>query len=257
MSVGNRVEYIALLGISQVEPGDDLAALIGQALARMQLKLQRNDILVIAQKIVSKSEGRYVRLSDMQPSLRARELAEQVGKDPRFLEVVLSESEEIVKSWPNVVIAAHRLGFVMANAGIDQSNIEHRDGEERVLLLPKDPDGSAERLRIALNETGDLDLGIIINDSFGRPWRNGVVGVALGAAGVPSLLSQIGVPDLFGRAMRVTEIAIADEIASAASLLMGQAGEGLPIILVRGLRLDGPNSPAAALARSKSRDMFR
>jgi coenzyme F420-0:L-glutamate ligase/coenzyme F420-1:gamma-L-glutamate ligase len=257
MSVGHRVEYIALQGIPQVEPSDDLAALIRQALTRMELELQRGDILVIAQKIVSKSEGRYVRLMDVQPSAPARELAERVGKDARFLELVLSESEEIVKCRPNVVIAAHRLGFVMANAGIDQSNIEHREGEERVLLLPRDPDGTAQRLKSALEEASGVNLGVIVNDSFGRPWRNGVVGVALGAAGVPSLLSQIGVPDMFGRAMRVTEIAIADEIASAASLLMGQAGQGLPVILVRGLELEGPNSPAAALVRAKSLDMFR
>lgn len=257
MPVGTRVEYIALQDIRRVEPGEDLAALIRQGLAGMSLELQRGDILVIAQKIVSKSEGRYVRLSDVEPSPEALELAATVGKDPRFLEVVLRESTEVVKTRPNVVIAAHRLGFVMANAGIDQSNIEHREGEERVLLLPEDPDGSAQKLKVALDVAGDLNLGIIINDSFGRPWRNGVVGVAIGAAGIPSLLSQIGVPDMFGRAMRVTEIAIADEIAGAASLLMGQAGEGVPIILVRGLALDGPVSPAAALARPKSQDMFR
>jgi coenzyme F420-0:L-glutamate ligase/coenzyme F420-1:gamma-L-glutamate ligase len=257
MSVGHRVEYIALEGIPHVEPGDDLAELIRQALAGMDLKLQRGDILVLAQKVVSKAEGRYVRLADVEPSVRARVLAESVGKDARFLEIVLSESEEVVKTRPNVVIAAHRLGFVMANAGIDQSNIEHRDGEERVLLLPEDPDGSARQLKASLDADGALELGIVINDSFGRPWRNGVVGVALGAAGIPSLLSQIGVADMFGRAMRVTEIAIADEISSAASLLMGQASAGLPVILVRGLKLSGPSSPALALARPKSQDMFR
>jgi coenzyme F420-0:L-glutamate ligase / coenzyme F420-1:gamma-L-glutamate ligase len=257
MAVGRRLEYIALDGIPHVEPGDDLAALIGGALGRMKLKLSRGDVLVIAQKVVSKSEGRYVRLSEVQPTAAARELAAAVGKDPRFLEIVLSESDEIVKYRTNVVIAAHRLGFVMANAGIDQSNIEHRDGEERVLLLPKDPDASALRLKSALDPTGELALGVIINDSFGRPWRNGVVGVALGAAGVPSLLSQVGVSDMFGRAMRVTEIAIADEIAAAASLVMGQAGEGLPVVLVRGLKLEGAASPASVLARPKSQDMFR
>jgi len=257
MAVGGRVEYIALEGLPLVEPGDDLAALIRQSLARMELRLQRGDVLVVAQKIVSKAEGRYLRLEDVEPSESARLLAESVGKDVRFLEVVLRESEEIVKSRPNVVIAAHRLGFVMANAGIDQSNIEHRDGEERVLLLPEDPDGSARKLKAALDEAGEYDLGVIINDSFGRPWRNGVVGVALGAAGVPSLLSQIGVPDMFGRAMRMTEIAVADEIAAAASLVMGQAAEALPVVLVRGLKLTGPSLPASALVRPKSQDMFR
>jgi len=257
MPVARRVEYIALPGIPHVEPGDDLAALIRRALAEAELDLQHGDILVIAQKIVSKSEGRYVRLSDVRASAAAQELAERVGKDARFLEVVLSESEEIVKCRPNVVIAAHRLGFVMANAGIDQSNIEHAGGEESVLLLPKDPDATARQLKSALEGSAGMNLGVIINDSFGRPWRNGVVGVALGAAGVPSLLSQVGVPDMFGRAMRVTEIAIADELAGAASLLMGQAGQGLPVVLVRGLNLDGPDQPAAALVRPKSQDMFR
>lgn len=257
MSHGHRVQYVALPGIPRVEPGDDLARLIRQALATAELELERDDILVIAQKVVSKSEGRYVRLDDVQPSPVADELALRIGKDPRFVEVVLSESEQLVKCGPNVMITAHRLGFVMANAGIDQSNIEHRAGEERVLLLPKDPDGTARKLKSALEGGSQLNLGVIINDSFGRPWRNGVVGVALGAAGVPSLLSQIGVPDMFGRAMRVTEIAIADEIASAASLMMGQAGQGLPIILVRGLKLEGPTSPATALVRPKSQDMFR
>lgn len=257
MSAGSRVEYIALGGFPHVKPGDDLAALIQAALAGMQLHLQSGDVLVVAQKIVSKSEGRYVKLNDVTPSSRARELAERVGKDPRFIELVLQESDEIVKWRPGVVIAAHRLGFVMANAGIDQSNIEHQDGEERVLLLPRDPDGTAKALKLALEAASGVDLGVIINDSFGRPWRNGVVGVALGAAGVPSLLSQIGVPDMFARAMRVTEIAIADEIASAASLLMGQAGEGLPVILVRGLQLNAKPVPAAALLRAKSQDMFR
>jgi coenzyme F420-0:L-glutamate ligase/coenzyme F420-1:gamma-L-glutamate ligase len=257
MSAGSRVECIALADFPHVEPGDDLTVLIEQALARMQLSFESGDVLVIAQKIVSKSEGRYVKLKDVKPSSRARELAERVGKDARFLELVLEESEEIVKWRSGVVIAAHRLGFVMANAGIDQSNIEHQDGEERVLLLPKNPDGTALALKLALQGTSGVDLGVIINDSFGRPWRNGVVGVALGAAGVPSLLSQIGVPDLFGRAMRVTEIAIADEIASAASLLMGQAGEGLPVILVRGLKFNGRSLPAAALIRAKNQDMFR
>jgi coenzyme F420-0:L-glutamate ligase/coenzyme F420-1:gamma-L-glutamate ligase len=257
MSAGRRLEYIALEGIPLVEPGDDLASLIRQSLTEMGVELQRRDVLVVAQKIVSKSEGRYVRLSDVRPSAAAQALAAQVGKDARFIEVVLGESEEIVKHRPNVVIAAHRLGFVMANAGIDQSNIEHRDGDERVLLLPRDPDGTAQNLKVALDPTSDLGLGVIINDSFGRPWRNGVVGVALGAAGVTSLLSQVGVPDIFGRAMRVTEVAVADEIASAASLLMGQAGQRLPVILVRGLELGGQQQPAAALVRSKSLDMFR
>jgi coenzyme F420-0:L-glutamate ligase/coenzyme F420-1:gamma-L-glutamate ligase len=170
---------------------------------------------------------------------------------------VLSESTEVVRHRPNVLIVAHRLGFVMANAGIDQSNIEQLDGEERVLLLPHDPDGSAAALKDRLDAAFGANVGVIINDSFGRPWRNGVVGIALGAAGLPSLLDMVGSPDLFGRPMRVTEIALADEIAAGASLLMGQAAEGLPVVIVRGLTFDMPPRPASALVRPRELDMFR
>jgi len=156
-----------------------------------------------------------------------------------------------------VLIVAHRLGFVMANAGVDQSNIEPRDGSERVLLLPLDPDASCAMLKTRMDKAFSADLGIVINDSFGRPWRNGVVGVALGAAGLPSLLSLVGAPDLFGRAMRVTEVALADEIAAAASMVMGQADERLPLVHVRGLRVDASPRNAAALLRPREQDMFR
>ena len=257
MAVGGRVEYIALEGLPLVEPGDDLAALIRQSLTRMALTLQRGDVLVVAQKIVSKAEGQYLRLADVRPSERARSLAESVGKDARFLEVVLMESAEIVKSRPNVVIAAHRLGFVMANAGIDQSNIQHPAGEERVLLLPKDPDGSAASLKSRFDAAFGANVAVIVNDSFGRAWRNGVVGVALGVAGLPSLIDMVGTPDMFGRPMQVTEIAVADEIAAGASLLMGQAAEGLPVVVVRGLKFDAAPRPASALVRPRERDMFR
>jgi coenzyme F420-0:L-glutamate ligase/coenzyme F420-1:gamma-L-glutamate ligase len=256
MATAGRVEYHAIPGIPGIAPGDDLAVVIRQAMQAGGLSLETGDIVVIAQKIVSKTENRYVKLAEVQPSEAARQLAAAVGKDPRFIEVVLSESTEVVKHRPNVVITAHRLGFVMANAGIDQSNIEHGD-EEHVLLLPCDPDGAARDLKAALDAAFGVKIGVIINDSFGGAWRNGVVGVALGAAGVPSLKSQIGVPDLFGRTLRVTEVAVADEIAAGASLLMGQAGEGLPVVLVRGLKLSGPDLPVAALLRPKHRDMFR
>ena len=257
MATAGRVEYLAIPGVPRIEPGDDLAVVIRQAMQAGGLSLQTGDIVVIAQKIVSKAENRYVKLAEVQPSDAARQLAAAVGKDPRFVEVVLGESAEVVRHRPNIVITAHRLGFVMANAGIDQSNIEHDDGEERVLLLPRDPDGAARDLKAAIDAAFGVKIGVVINDSFGRAWRNGVVGVALGAAGVPSLKSQIGVPDLFGRTLRVTEIAVADEIAAGASLLMGQAGEGLPVVLVRGLKLSGPDQPAAALLRPKHQDMFR
>jgi coenzyme F420-0:L-glutamate ligase/coenzyme F420-1:gamma-L-glutamate ligase len=251
------VSFFPLSGIPLIEPGDDLAQILADALRENGLGPADGDILVVAQKIVSKAEGRYVNLAEVTPSERAREIAGQTGKDPRHVEVVLSESEEIVKVGPHVIVAAHKLGFVMANAGIDESNISHGEGSGRVLLLPCDPDGAAAELKRRLDQAFGVSVGVVINDSFGRPWRNGVVGVALGAAGVPSLVDRIGSQDLFGRRLKVTEIAVADELASAASLLMGQADEGIPAVLVRGFRCDAPARPASALIRSRERDMFR
>jgi coenzyme F420-0:L-glutamate ligase / coenzyme F420-1:gamma-L-glutamate ligase len=251
------VSLFALPGIPLVEPGDDLAAILARALTECEVGLRDGDVLVVAQKIVSKAEGRYVKLDEIKPSLRAVEIAQQTGKDARRVEVILSESEEIVKLGPQLVIAAHKLGFVMANAGIDESNIRRGDGAGRVLLLPRDPDGSAAELKRRLDAAFNVSAAVIINDSFGRPWRNGVVGVALGAAGLPSLVDRRGAQDLFGRELRVTEIAVADELASAASLLMGQAAEALPAVLARGLRFEAPARPAAALVRERERDLFR
>ena len=255
--MAKSITYFAVPGLPLIDPGDDLAALIVDALKAEQLQLMSGDVVVIAQKVVSKAEDRYVELKSVGPSKQAQSLAEQTGKDPRYIEVVLSESAEVVKHRRNIQIVAHRLGFVMANAGIDQSNIEHADGEERVLLLPRDPDGSAAALKARLDAAFAADVGVIINDSFGRPWRNGVVGVALGVSGMPSLLDMIGAPDLFGRPMQVTEIAVADEIAAGASLLMGQAAEGLPVVVVRGVKFDAAARPASALVRPRERDMFR
>ena len=244
----------ALAGLPLVGPGDDLAALIVAALRRNAISPEDGDILVIAQKVVSKAEGRLADLRSVTPSPRAVALAKEVGKDARVVEVILSESSEVVRHRAGVLVVAHRLGFVMANAGVDQSNV---GGEEHVLLLPRDPDASAAALKAALDREFDAELGIVINDSFGRAWRNGVVGVALGAAGVPSLRDMIGEPDLFGRPLRVTTVAVADELAAAASLLMGQGAEGLPVVHVRGLVCDAPTLPAAALLRPKHMDLFR
>ena len=255
--MAKSITYFAVPGLPLINPGDDLAALIVDALNAEQLQLMSGDIVVVAQKIASKAENRYVELKDVRPSEPAQTLADQIGKDPRYVEVVLSESAEVVRHRRNILIVAHRLGFVMANAGVDQSNIEHTGGEERVLLLPRDPDGSAAALKARFDAAFAADVGVIINDSFGRPWRNGVVGVALGVAGLPSLLDMIGAPDLFGRPMQVTEIAVADEIAAGASLLMGQAAEGLPVVVVRGLSFDAAARPASALVRPRERDMFR
>jgi coenzyme F420-0:L-glutamate ligase / coenzyme F420-1:gamma-L-glutamate ligase len=255
--MAKNVTYFAVPGIPLVNPGDNLVELIVAALAVEQFRLVSGDILVIAQKIVSKSENRYVRLTDIVPGEKAKALAAEIGKDPRYVEIVLSEASEVVRYRPNLLIVAHRLGYVMANAGIDQSNIERLDDEERVLLLPCDPDRSAAVLKQGFDEAYTANIGVIINDSFGRPWRNGIVGVALGVAGLPSLLDMIGKPDMFGRPMQVTEIAVADEIAAGASLLMGEAAEGLPVVVVRGLTFDAPALNAAALIRQRERDLFR
>jgi coenzyme F420-0:L-glutamate ligase/coenzyme F420-1:gamma-L-glutamate ligase len=251
-----RLTLQALEGLPLIAPGDDLAMLLAGALRRMQITPAHGDVLVVAQKVVSKAEGRLVDLAAIEPSPRAVVLAQDVGKDARLVEVILRESTEVVRHKKDVLIMAHRLGFVMANAGVDQSNVGP-DGCSRVLLLPCAPDVSATRLKDRLDEEFGVDLGIVINDSFGRPWRNGVVGVALGAAGVASLWNLVGAPDLFGRAMRVTEVAVADQIASAASLLMGEADERLPAVHVRGIVWPAEPVPASALVRPREMDLFR
>ncbi len=254
--MSRSITYTALPNVPLVEPGDDLFAIVKMGLAASNIIPESGDVIVIAQKIVSKAEDRYVELAGIAPSPRARELSEVTGKDARLLEVVLSESSEVLRTRQNLIIVAHRLGFVMANAGIDESNITSVEGD-RVLLLPKNPDGSCREIKRALDRDFGVSIGVVINDSFGRAWRNGVVGVALGAAGIPALQNLIGSPDLFGRAMRVTQIAIGDELAAAASLLMGQGAEGLPIVHVRGFNSHAPEENASALIRPKNMDMFR
>jgi coenzyme F420-0:L-glutamate ligase/coenzyme F420-1:gamma-L-glutamate ligase len=236
-----------------VRPGDDLAALIADRAG----SLHDRDVLVIAQKIVSKAEGRSIDLATVTPSARAVALAAEVGKDPRLVEVILSESTRVVRSRPNLLIMQHRLGFVMANAGVDHSNVAPLDGADHALLLPVDPDGSAEHLRARLAEKFGVRLGVIISDSFGRPWRRGTAGVAIGAAGLPALIDMRGQPDLFGRTLEVTIIGFADEIAAASSLLQGQAAEAQPVIVVRGLSWTAPDAPVNELVRPPEEDLFR
>jgi coenzyme F420-0:L-glutamate ligase / coenzyme F420-1:gamma-L-glutamate ligase len=252
-----KVTLSALSGIKLIEPGDDLGAITVAALRANGLVPQEGDVLVVAQKIVSKAEGRYVEVASVQPSERAISLAAEVDKDPRFVEVVLSEANRVVRCRPGLLIVEHRLGFVMANAGIDHSNVAAEHGVERVLLLPVDPDGSAHALRQYLSNALGVSIAVIISDSFGRAWRKGTVGVALGAAGLPALIDLRGHPDLFGRELLVTETGFADEIAAAAGLLMGQADEAVPIVLVRGLAWSAPDQPAAALVRPAEHDLFR
>ena len=253
-----RLSLTALDGIPLIQPGDDLASLIGDALRRAELSLQNGDILVVAQKIVSKAEGRIVDLATIHPSPDALKYAQMVNKDPRLVEVVLQQSEAVLRVAQNTLITIHKLGFVMANAGVDQSNVDHAGTEDgTVLLLPEDPDASAAALKSAIEAGWGAAIGVVVSDSFGRVWRKGVTGVALGAAGLPSLRNLVGEPDLFGRRLRVSEHAAADDIASAASLLMGQGGEGLPVVHIRGLRYDAPDLPASALIRPKHQDVFR
>jgi coenzyme F420-0:L-glutamate ligase / coenzyme F420-1:gamma-L-glutamate ligase len=252
-----RVTMTGLADIPLVQPGDDLGAITVAALRSNGLVPEQSDVLVVAQKIVSKAEGRYVDIATVQPSERAIALAAELDKDPRFVEVVLSESKRVVRHRPGLLIVEHRLGFVMANAGIDHSNVGAEDGVERVLLLPVDPDGSAQALRQYLIGAFGVGVGVIISDSFGRAWRKGTVGVAIGAAGLPALVDLRGHPDLFGRELLVTETGFADEIAAAAGLLMGQADEAVPMVLVRGLAWSAPDRPAGFLIRPAEHDLFR
>jgi coenzyme F420-0:L-glutamate ligase/coenzyme F420-1:gamma-L-glutamate ligase len=252
-----QLTLIALGGIKLVEPGDDLGAIAVAAFAANGIVPEAGDVLVVAQKIVSKAEGRYIDVSTVEPSDEAVALAAKVDKDPRFVEVVLSESKRVVRRRPGLLIVEHRLGYVMANAGIDHSNLPTKTGGEWVLLLPEDPDGSALALRKELVGAFGTDIAVIISDSFGRAWRKGTVGVAIGSAGLPALIDLRGHPDLFGRELLVTETGFADEIAAAAGLLMGQADEAVPMVLVRGLGWSAPEVPAAALIRLAEHDLFR
>ncbi|HUB10329.1 MAG TPA: coenzyme F420-0:L-glutamate ligase [Acetobacteraceae bacterium] len=249
----HHLEFLAVPGIPMVQPGDDLAALI----AARAPALQDRDVIVIAQKIVSKAENRGVDLATVTPSPRAIELAAEVGKDARLVEVILAESTRVVRSRPNLLIMQHRLGFVMANAGVDHSNVAPADGIDRALLLPLDPDKSATAIRARLEASAGVRLAVIISDSFGRPWRRGTVGVAIGSAGLPSLIDMRGQPDLFGRILEVTVIGFADEIAAAAGLLQGQAGEAQPVAIVRGLTWTARDAPVNELVRPPEEDLFR
>jgi coenzyme F420-0:L-glutamate ligase/coenzyme F420-1:gamma-L-glutamate ligase len=242
-----QLTIMGLAGVPMVKPGDDLAAITLAACENTGIALQHNDVIVVAQKIVSKSEGRFVEVASVTPSERAIALAAETEKDPR----------RIVRHRPNLIVAEHRLGFVMANAGIDHSNVAPDDGKERVLLLPLDPDASALALQQQLAARTGKRVAVIISDSFGRPWRRGTVGIAIGAAALPAVIDWRGQPDLFGRKLEVTETGFADEIAAAASLVQGQAAEATPIVMVRGLSWTAPEAPAAAIVRPPEHDLFR
>jgi coenzyme F420-0:L-glutamate ligase/coenzyme F420-1:gamma-L-glutamate ligase len=252
-----RMMLTALEGMPSVVPGDDLAVLVVEACKRLDLVLEDSDVIVLAQKIVSKTEGRSVALRDVVPSPRARELAEVAQKDPRVVELILRESISMLRCRPGLIIVEHRSGLVMANAGIDASNVDAADGDERVLLLPEDADRSAAALRDTFKSRLGRDIGIVINDSFGRAWRNGTIGTAIGVAGPPGLWDMRGLPDRNGRVLKATEVGIADELAAAASLLMGQGSEGLPAVHVRGFPLAFRPGSVRELIRNRETDLFR
>jgi coenzyme F420-0:L-glutamate ligase/coenzyme F420-1:gamma-L-glutamate ligase len=248
------LSVIPLTGIGEIQPGEDLPATLSAAIQRAGVRLTSHDILVVAQKVVSKAENRYVELAEVSVSPEATRLAAITRKDPRLVQLVLAESSEVLRSKPEILIVRHRLGYVMANAGIDRSNVGDAD---RVLLLPIDPDGSADRLRSGLATSLGQEIGIVISDSFGRPWRKGVTNVALGAAGIPALVDRRGESDRNGRKLQVTEVALADLIACAAGLVMGEGAEGIPAVLLQGLSWTAPPTRASALLRPLQEDLFR
>jgi coenzyme F420-0:L-glutamate ligase/coenzyme F420-1:gamma-L-glutamate ligase len=246
---------VPLAGIPLVREGDDLAALLSDALDQSGLALQSGDILVVAQKIVSKSEGRLVRLRDVQPTADAVQLAERTGKDPRMVQLILDESTEVLRAVPGVLIVRHRLGIIGANAGIDQSNIDHQDGE-CALLLPVDPDRSAAQIRESLRRRTGKKPGVVVSDSMNRPWRLGTMGQAIGSAGIMVLDDRRGQQDLFGRELQVTMTNRADSIAAAALLVMGETTERVPAALVRGFPPEENTQAARDSIRPVAEDLF-
>lgn len=251
----NQLILTALPDIPMIEQGDDLVEILLQSLKKTQLILQDGDILVLAQKIVSKAEGRWVNLETVSPSQQATDLAKQIEKDPRLVELIFQESKQIVRHRPGLVIVEHKLGFICANAGIDHSNV--RGSEDWVLLLPENPDASATRLRAGLEQKAAVKLGLMIIDSHGRAWRNGTVGITIGLSGVPGVVDRRGEIDLCGYQMRATEVGAADELAAGASLLMGQVAEGTPAVHVRGFPFQLRESGLAELLRAAEYDLFR
>ena len=254
-----------LIGIPFIRRGDPLADILVQSLSTSKIDIQAGDILVIAQKIISKAEGRTVNLTSVHPSQRAQALARETNKDPRLVELILQESNEVLRTRAGVMIVEHRLGFVCANAGIDHSNVgaEPSEGaesgtpEEWFLLLPENPDRSAEVLRKQIQEKTGQRMGILIIDSHGRAWRNGTVGVAIGIAGLPGLEDLRGQPDLFGYQLQVTQVGVADELAAAGSLVMGQASEATPAVHVRGFPYPLREGSLGEMIRPKAQDLFR
>ena len=250
------IEITPLRDIPLIVPGDDLAQIIGDAITYLDQPARSGNVIVIAQKIVSKAENRYVDLVQVIPSPRALEVAAQCEKDPRVIEVILWDTQEIVRLRPGLIIVEHKLGFVSANGGVDRSNVAP-DGIDRVLRLPENPDRSAAQIRSALRDRLGIDLGVIIADSHGRPHRMGTVGVAIGLSGLPGVEDWRGRKDLFGYTLQHTEVGVADQIASAATLLLGQAAEKIPAVIVRGVIFEQRDGSAREINRPKEMDLFR
>ena len=259
MSPPESVTLTALPDIPLIRPGDDLAPLILSSLTFAGLSLQNEDVIVLGQKIVSKAEGRLRNLAEVTPGEAAHRLAAETEKDPRLVELLLAESRRVLRTRPGLIIVEHRLGFVCANAGIDHSNVRGPGSEEQewVLLLPENPDGSAARLRQQLEAASGACLGVLIIDSHGRAWRTGTVGMAIGISGLPGLVDLRGLPDLFGYQLQITQLGAGDELAAAASLVMGQAAEGTPVVLVRGFPYPLREGGLGELIRPKDQDLFR
>jgi coenzyme F420-0:L-glutamate ligase/coenzyme F420-1:gamma-L-glutamate ligase len=256
MTVTQRIAIQALPGIGEITASSDLSLIISDALRRSAAVVDSSSVIVIAQKIVSKSEGRQVFLDEITPSPSAMSLAALTRKDPALVEMILQESTEVVRARANVLIVRHRLGYVVANAGIDQSNVDG-GGRPACLLLPQDPTSSAGTIRNGLARRLGISPAVIIADSFGRPWRRGVVSVALASSGLPALLDRRGHLDLHGRALQVTEVALADALAAAAGVVMGEGNEGTPVALITGGDWSAAEVDAQTLVRPLSEDLFR
>jgi coenzyme F420-0:L-glutamate ligase/coenzyme F420-1:gamma-L-glutamate ligase len=252
------LQLFVVPGLPAFQPGDDVAAQIVEQLAAMEEGLLPGDIVVVAQKIVSKAEGRLVRLIDVEPGEQAHQLAELVGKDPCVLQVILEDSHEVLRARRGLLVVEQRSGWVCANAGVDRSNVQPDEESEYLALLPADADASAAALRARLAELTGVAPAVIVSDSHGRAWRIGTVGVAIGCAGLPPLWNQRGLHDLFGYELISSEECIADELAAAASLLMGQSDEGRPVVVIRGyLPPPLPAAPAKTIQRPANIDTFR
>jgi coenzyme F420-0:L-glutamate ligase/coenzyme F420-1:gamma-L-glutamate ligase len=247
-----RIELIPIVGMPEIREGDDLARMIFTAALRTKIHLQNRDILVVAQKIISKAEGRIARLSTIEPTAQASQLAARGARDPRLVEVILRESRRIVREHPVLIVETHH-GFVCANAGVDHSNVP---GDDMVTLLPIDPDRSARQLRTSLRKITKKDVAVLISDTFGRPWRLGLTNVVVGAAGVPVMFDLRGTRDRDAKPLQATILAVADELAAAAGLAMGKR-DGIPVVIIRGYNYRPTQMPATKIIRPAGEDLFR